>query len=124
MKPLFFVFLVISLCAPWTVQADESIGLEFPVEDARKALAEYRFVFVGIALADGVDLPGLDADQKQVVVDNYKVRLLNQRWESYTNIEERIPEFERMKAYGLRYNLAMWQGLRRQEIEQFNRYRY
>lgn len=124
MKRWFWSVLLTAWLMPVAAVADESIGLEFPVEDARKSLAEYRFVFVGIALADGIDLPGLDEQQKLAVVANYKVRLLNHRWESYTNIEDRIPELDRMRAYALRYNIAMWQGLRRQEMEQFKRYRY
>lgn len=104
--------------------ADESIGLEFPVEDAKTALHQSNFEFAAIEYADGLDFPGLDAHQTEIVKERYQVRLLNHRWQSFTNIEERQEELERMKAYALRYNLTMWQGVKQQQIRDFKRYRY
>lgn len=103
---------------------DESIGLEFPVEDAKSALTRSHYEFVGIEYADGIELVGLDEQQSEIVKEKYHIRLLNFRWQSFTNIEGRHSELERMRAYALRYNLTMWQGLKQQQMRDIKRYRY
>lgn len=122
MKRIVATLLITLFCVP--IWADESIGLEFPVEDAKTALRQNDFKFAAIEYADGIDFPGLDARQTEIVQERYQVRLLNHRWQSFTNIEERQDELERMKAYALRYNLTMWQGLKQQQMREFKRYRY
>lgn len=116
--------LIIGLLCFLPLQADESIGLEFPVEDAHAALRQSHYEFVAIEYADGIEIVGLDAQQSQIVQEHYQVRLLNFRWQSFTNIEDRHNELARMKGYALRYNLAMWQGIKQQQMRDIKRYRY
>lgn len=118
------LFLFCALFCTLPLFADESIGLEFPVEDAHAALRQSNYEFVGIEYADGIELTGLNERQSEIVKERYQIRMLNFRWQSFTNIEERGAELERMKAYALRYNLAMWQGLKQQQIRDAKRYRY
>lgn len=122
MKRIVALVFITLFCAQ--VWADESIGLEFPVEDAKTALRQSNFEFAAIAYDDGLDFPGLNQEQTKVVQERYQVRLLNQRWQSFTNIEDRQQELERMQAYALRYNLQMWKGVQAQEVRNFKRYRY
>lgn len=104
--------------------ADESIGLEFPVQDARSAAAQRNYEFLGIELEEGVDLPGLSKEQQQVAKRKHKTRLLNYRWQTYTNIEERQREYVRIRKYATRYNLIMWQEMKQQKLKDFKKYRY
>ena len=104
--------------------ADESIGLEFPVDDAKFAAAQRNYEFLGMDLDDGVKLPGLNAEQTEVAKRKHKVRLLNYRWQTYSNIEERKHEFERIQSYAARYNVTMWQEMKQQQLKDFKKYRY
>lgn len=122
MKNLLIFWLGLMLSV-WSL-ADESIGLEFPVEDARQALSDNRFQFVGIEFADSVELPGLDEEQSAIAKEGYSVRMLNKRWQSFNNIEDRPEELARMRGYALRYNIEMWRGIKEQKIKNFKRYRY
>ena len=122
MKKIAVWLTGVLLCAH--VWADESIGLEFPVEDARQEVSANRFVFVGIEFADGIELTGLDSEQTEIVKSEYQVRALNKRWQSYGNIEDRPEELARMRGYALRYNLEMWAGIKEQKLKNFKRYRY
>lgn len=104
--------------------ADESIGLEFPVDDAKLAAAQRNYEFLGMDLDDGVSLPGLNVEQSEIAKHKYKVRLLNYRWKTYTNIEQRKHEFERIQGYAARYNVTMWREMKQQQLEDFKKYRY
>lgn len=104
--------------------ADESIGLEFPVDDAKLAASQRNYEFLGMDLDDGVTLPGLNEEQSIIVKRKHKVRLLNYRWQTYTNIEERKHEFERIQSYAARYNVTMWQEMKQQQLKDFKKYRY
>lgn len=104
--------------------ADESIGLEFPVDDAKLAASQRNYEFLGMDLDDGVTLPGLNEEQSIIVKRKHKVRLLNYRWQTYANIEERKHEFERIQSYAARYNVTMWQEMKQQQLKDFKKYRY
>ena len=104
--------------------ADESIGLEFPVEDASMAASQRNYEFLGMDLEDGVELPGLNSEQTAIAKRQHKVRLLNYRWQTYTNIEQRQKEYVRIRSYATRYNVTMWQEMKQQQLKDFRKYRY
>lgn len=104
--------------------ADESIGLEFPVEDAKYAASQRNYEFLGIDLEEGVVLPGLNSEQTLIVERQHKIRLLNYRWQTYNNIEQRQKEYLRIRNYAARYNLTMWQEMKQQQLRDFRKYRY
>ena len=54
----------------------------------------------------------------------YKIRLLNQRSLSYTNIEDKPQELVRMRGYAVRYNRTMWKAVKEQELKETKKYRY
>lgn len=120
---LTMLFFVLS-SGMYSVQADESIGLEFPVEDARAAAQQRRFEFAGIDLAEGIELTGLTEQQSDTVRSKYKIRLLNQRWQSYTNIEDKPDQLVRMRGYATRYNRTMWQEVRKIQLDDLRKYHY
>ncbi len=113
--------LWLSAVAAW---ADDSIGLEFPVIDAKEAVAAHRYEFAGIDLPEGIELPGLSGLQIEAVKTRYKIRLLNQRSLSYTNIEDKPQELVRMRGYAVRYNRTMWKAVKEQELKETKKYRY
>ncbi len=104
--------------------ADETIGLEFPVEDAKAAVASRNYEFVALEMADGLEFPGLTEAQAGQVQQEYAVKVLNQRWRTFTNIEQRPQELRRMQSYARRYNLMMWKELQQQKVRDAKRYRY
>lgn len=117
-------FWALLLVASASLQADESIGLQFPAEDARAAVAAGRFEFVGIHLPEEMELPGLSKEQIEVVQEKYKVRPLNKRWNSYKNIEDRPEELLRMRLYANRYNMALWDEIEKKKVRDVRQYRY
>ncbi|MFY9179090.1 MAG: hypothetical protein WAO12_04840 [Venatoribacter sp.] len=122
-----FWYLLVFTVLSFSVQADESFGLQFPAEDARQAIIENNLEFMGIDLGEeGIELPGLSKSQIAKVQTEYRVRLLNKRWQSFTNIEEqsRMEELLRMRRYANRYNAAMWQGLQKQQMQDLRKYHY
>ncbi len=104
--------------------ADESIGLEFPIEDAKLAASQRNYEFLGMDLEEGVELPGLNREQAEIAKRQHKIRLLNYRWQTYTNIEQRQNEYLRIRNYAARYNLTMWQEMKQQQLKDFRKYRY
>lgn len=122
MKPCS-ILLAILLWLPVAV-ADESIGLAFPVDDAKAAVASRTYEFAALEMADGLEFPGLTEVQAQTVQRDYSVRVLNQRWRIFANIEERPRELRRMQSYARRYNLVMWKELQQQKVQDVRRYRY
>lgn len=122
MKLLMILLPVLWAWLP--LQADESVGLQFPVEEAREAVAAGRYEFAGIQLADRMELPGLTPAQAERVLKEYKVKALNHRWRTFSNVEERPQELRRMQAYARRYNLMMWQEIEQQRLRDAKKYRY
>lgn len=116
--------LTLSLLMLAPVAADESIGLEFPVEDARAAVAEGRYEFAAIELEEGLEFPGLTPAQIERVQQDYDVRHLNHRRQTFANVETRQDELRRMRAYALRYNLMMWKAIDARKVRDFKKYRY
>ena len=117
-------FGALLLLASVSLQADESIGLQFPVEDAREAVAAGRFEFVAIHMPENLEMPGLTSDQIEIVHEKYKVRSLNKRWNSYANIEDRPAELTRMRHYANRYNMALWDEIEKKKVRDLRKYRY
>lgn len=111
---------VSSLCA------DESVGLnlQYPIEDAKAAVAARNYEFAAIQMSDSLDFPGLNTSQAARVQQQYKVRVLNHRWRTFANIEQRPQELRRMQSYARRYNLMMWKELEQQKVQDAQRYRY
>lgn len=117
-------FWALLLLASASLQADESIGLQFPVEEARLAVTEGRFEFVAIDMPENLEMPGLTRAQMDVVREKYKVRSLNRRWNSYANIEDRPEELTRMRHYANRYNMALWDEIEKKKVRDMKKYRY
>lgn len=116
--------LLLALLGWLPALADESIGLEFPVEDAKAAVASRNYEFAALEMATGLEFPGLTEAQAAKVQQDYAVKVLNQRWRTFTNIEQRPQELRRMQSYARRYNLVMWKELQQQKVQDAKRYRY
>jgi hypothetical protein len=116
--------LLLALLGWLPALADESIGLEFPVEDAKAAVASRNYEFAALEMAAGLEFPGLTEAQVAQVQQEYAVKVLNQRWRTFTNIEQRPQELRRMQSYARRYNLVMWKELQQQRVQDAKRYRY
>lgn len=106
-----------------TVQADGNL-LAYPVDDAKSAFRTGNYEFVGIELADKVELPGLDDSQVATVQAQYRIRLMNKRWKTFDQIEDKPEELLRLRQYGLRFNLTLWRLLQTKKMEDARRYRY
>lgn len=122
MKQWLWMMLTGALMLP--VHADESVGLQFPVEDAKAAVAAGNFEFAGIQLEDRMELPGLTPEQAERVMTKFKVKALNPRWRTFANIEQRPQELRRMQSYARRYNMMMWKEIDQHQLRDAKRYRY
>lgn len=106
-----------------TAQADGNL-LAYPVDDAKSAFRTGNYEFVGIELANQVELPGLDDSQAATVKAQYRIRLMNKRWKTFNQIEDKPEELLRLRQYGLRFNLTLWRLLQTKKMEDARRYRY
>ncbi|MCT7360967.1 MAG: hypothetical protein COB09_14760 [Thalassobium sp.] len=103
---------------------DDQNLLAYPVQDARDTFRSGQYEFVGIQLADGVELPGLKDAEAQTVRRDYRIRPLNKRWETFANVEDDPAKLLRLRQYALRFNLTMWRLLQKKELQDATRYRY
>lgn len=97
--------------------------LAYPLDDAKSSFNDGLSEFVGIELKDEILIPGLSAEQQDVAVTRYKVRILNKRWKTFKNIEERPKDMKRMGQYATLYNLMLWKLVNGPKPDQF-KYRY
>lgn len=110
--------------APVTAAPDSvNPDLSAPTQDAREHHGNGNVEFVGIQLADSIEIPGLKKPQLQVVEEKYSVRALNHRWKTYDNIEKQPEEYRRLHRYAVRYNLMMWKLENNPASDRF-KYRY
>lgn len=117
--------LLLALLAVSAVFAgDDQNLLAYPVQDARDTFRSGQYEFVGIQLADGVELPGLKDAEAQTVRRDYRIRPLNKRWETFANVEDDPAKLLRLRQYALRFNLTMWRLLQKKELQDATRYRY
>lgn len=98
--------------------------LSYPVEDARADFAQGHYEFVGIQLADTLELPGLKEAQIREVEAKYRIRPLNRRWQTFANVEHDPAKLQRLRSYCIRYNLTLWQALEKKRRDEAFRYRY
>jgi len=94
-----------------------------PTDDARQHYQQGQVAFVGIQLAEGLEIPGLKPAQQDVVRQQYEIRPLNRRWKTFANIEQQADELGRLRSYAVRYNLMMWKLDRSPKSHRF-KYRY
>lgn len=94
-----------------------------PTDDARLHYQQGQVAFVGIQLAEGLEIPGLKPAQQDVVRQQYEIRPLNRRWKTFANIEQQADELGRLRSYAVRYNLMMWKLDRSPKSDRF-KYRY
>ncbi len=111
-----------SASAVWA--GDDQNLLAYPVQDARDTFRTGQYEFVGIQLADGVELPGLKDVEADKVRREYRIRPLNKRWETFANVEDDPAKLARLRQYALRFNLTMWRLLQKKELQDATRYRY
>ncbi len=104
------------------VSADQS--LSYPVEDAKADFAQGHYEFVGIQLADTLELPGLKEAQVAEVEAKYRTRALNRRWQTFANVEHDPVKLQRLRSYCIRYNLTLWKALEKKRRDEAFRYRY
>lgn len=114
--------LLMSASALWAAE-DQNL-LAYPVQDARDTFGAGQYEFVGIQLADGVELPGLKDTEADKVRREYRIRPLNKRWETFANVEDDPAKLARLRQYALRFNLTMWRLLQKKELQDATRYRY
>mgnify|MGYP005819363055 CR=1 FL=1 len=114
--------LLMSASALWA--ADDQNLLAYPVQDARDTFRTGQYEFVGIQLADGVELPGLKDAEADKVRRDYRIRPLNKRWETFANVEDDPAKLARLRQYALRFNLTMWRLMQKKELQDATRYRY
>ncbi|MFC3679907.1 hypothetical protein [Bacterioplanoides pacificum] len=94
-----------------------------PADDARLHYQQGQIAFVGIQLAEELEIPGLKPAQQDVVRQQYEIRPLNRRWKTFANIEQQADELGRLRSYAVRYNLMMWKLDRSPKSDRF-KYRY
>ncbi|MBE0484085.1 MAG: hypothetical protein IBX52_11355 [Bacterioplanes sp.] len=103
---------------------DNDALLVDPVMDARSNFAADNYEFVRLVLADGIEMPGLNAHQQERVSAQYSIRPLNRRWQTFANIEEDPARLLHYRRYANRYNRMMWQLVMQHEQEQIRRQQY
>ncbi len=94
-----------------------------PVQDAKQAHRNGIKEFVGIELETEILLVGLSPSQQEHVRAHYRIRPINQRWESFSNVEDDPKRFYKLKRYANRYNLMMMK-LIEQDQPKKRQYRY
>lgn len=107
-----------------SVAQDNDALLVDPVMDARTQFSANTFEFVSLVLADGVEMPGLNAHQQERVLAQYSVRPLNRRWQTFANIDDDRMRLLNYQRYANRYNRMMWQLVMQHEQEQIRRQQY
>lgn len=121
---LLLVFLFVLMAAP-AVRADGDLNLlAYPVQDAKDAYRSGQYEFVGIQLADDVELPGLKEAEAQTVRRDYRIRPLNKRWQTFANVEDDPVRLLKLRQYAVRFNLTMWRLLQNKQRQDATRYRY
>ncbi|OUS40561.1 hypothetical protein A9R00_05370 [Oleispira antarctica] len=95
-----------------------------PVQDAKQAYHNGIKEFVGIKLDQSLLLPGLKSKQEEMVREQYAIRALNQRWQTYSTIEQDPRRMNQLKRYANRYNLTMIRLIEKEQLEQQRQYRY
>lgn len=123
--PVLSASLFLALMAiPAAWAGDDQNLLAYPVQDARDSFRTGQYEFVGIQLADGVELPGLKDVEADKVRREYRIRPLNKRWETFANVEDDPAKLARLRQYALRFNLTMWRLMQKKELQDATRYRY
>lgn len=119
---VFAACLLLIIPVAW---ADGDLNLlAYPVQDAKDSFRSGQYEFVGIQLADDVELPGLKEAEADKVRRNYRIRPLNKRWETFANVHDDPARLLKLRQYALRFNLTMWRLLQKKELQDAARYRY
>ncbi|WP_430462785.1 hypothetical protein ACQUQU_08350 [Thalassolituus sp. LLYu03] len=116
--------MMVSGLVPALVLAESGNLLAYPVEDAKSAYSTGQLEFVGIELADTVELPGLDERQAGEVRKTYRIRAMNRRWQTFANVEDDPEKLFRLRQYGTRFNMTLWRLIEKDKREKATRYRY
>lgn len=125
-----FMGMVLAMPAANTVadEVKDRIGdlgrINDPVQDAKQAYRNGIKEFVGITLEKGMLIPGLKASQEARVREEFVIRSLNQRWQSFANIEDDQRRMNQLKRYANRYNMMMMKLIEQNELKQQRTYRY
>ena len=123
-KLLWIGWIAIAGFSPW-VSADRGYDLiQAPVQDAQTAFEQGVLEFVGIQLQKELRTPGLKPQQRKVVDETYRIRPLNRRWKTFSNVEQDRSKMRDLTLYANRFNIKMWQLIERQQRQATRQYRY
>lgn len=94
-----------------------------PVQDAKQAYRNGIKEFVGIDLKGEVLVFGIKGKKEDYIRKHYRIRPINQRWQSFENIEDDPKRFYKLKRYVNRYNLMMLKLIENEQPKK-KQYRY
>ena len=121
------ILILLMICCSLPLQARQISELELianPTLDARELYDRGVREFVGIQLDSGMLVPGIEKEQRPEIEKQYKIRALNKRWKTFSNIEHDKDRLHDLRIYANRFNITMWRLIEAEKNKPKRIYRY